>query len=210
MMYTAESNLELGRMLGMDPAGVEYSFPAADGAAAAAEAEAFVSSLGDTGGGLAGVVPAATYPSKGWPAERFAELAGRISAELGMTPVIMWGPGEKALAAEIASAVPGAAVPPATDIAGAGALIKRMKVLVGIDSGPKHLAVLLGVPTVTLFGPTDPRIWDPMDEKHRAVWKDLECAIGCRDKDCRPNRCMEMITVDEVFEEVSDLAGGGA
>jgi ADP-heptose:LPS heptosyltransferase len=120
----------------------------------------------------------------------------------------MWGPGEKDLAGRIAGQVPGAVVPPPTGVAEAGALIARMRILVGIDSGPKHIAALLGVPTVTLFGPTDPRFWDPMNGLHRAVWKGLDCAEGCRDRECSPNRCMEMIEVEEVFEEVRSLIGG--
>ncbi len=215
--YTIESNREICWMLGL-PAGEmgrgtdtgdePYGFPAA--ATAAEWARSFVDSLGETERGLAGIVPGSTYPSKGWPVDRFIDLSKRISGELGMRPMIMWGPGEEGLAAEIAGAVPGAIVPPATGVAEAGALIGRMKVLVGIDSGPKHVAVLLGVPTVTLFGPTDPRIWDPVNSLHRAIWKGLDCAEGCRDKECKPNRCMDMITVDEVFSEVSDVIGGEA
>ena len=212
--YTIESNRELGRMLGLTrveagrgtgPGDEPYGFPAAE--TAVEWARSFTDSLGDMGEGLAGIVPGSTYPSKGWPVERFIDLAKRISGELGMRPVIMWGPGEEKLAGEIARAVPGAVVPPATGIAESGALTGRLKVLTGIDSGPKHIAVLLGVPTVTLFGPTDPRIWDPVNGLHRVVWKGLECAEGCRDKECTPNRCMDMITVDEVFTEIKNVTG---
>jgi heptosyltransferase-1 len=214
--YTLDSNLELGRMLGLpgeagaygtDEGDEPYGFPAA--AKETRWADDFVRSLGDTGSGLAGIVPGSTYPSKSWPADRFIDLCARISAELGLRPVIMWGPGEERLAAEIAGAVPGAVAAPPAGIARAGALIGRMRVLAGIDSGPKHIAVLLGVPTVTLFGPTDPRIWDPMNGLHRAVWRGLGCAQGCREKECSDNRCMDMITTDEVFEEVRMAIGGG-
>jgi ADP-heptose:LPS heptosyltransferase len=213
--YTIESNRELCRFLGLpaenpgygtDAGDKPYGFPAA--ARASEWARSFVGSLGETEKGLAGIVPGSTYPSKGWPTDRFIDLSRRISSELGMRPVIMWGPGEEKLAMEIAGAVPGAIVPPVTGVAEAGALIGRMKILVGIDSGPKHVAVLLGVPTVTLFGPTDPRIWDPVNSLHRVLWKGLDCAEGCRDKECTPNRCMDMITVDEVFSEVRDVIGG--
>jgi heptosyltransferase-1 len=212
--YTAESNLETGRMLGLDvdmpgwgtdTGDRPYGFPAAEGEAE--WADSFISSIGDRENGFAGIVPFSTYPSKGWPIDRFIDLAEMIATRLRVRPVIIWGPGEevKASVLSIGSAL---LLPPPTDIARAGALIGRLKVLVGIDSGPKHIAVLQGVPTVTLFGPTDPRIWDPMNGRHRAVWKGLECAEGCREKSCTPNRCMEMITVDEVFEEVRSVIGG--
>jgi heptosyltransferase-1 len=207
--YTLEVNLEVGRMLGLEggtdgrgtgEGDTPYGFPAAANAGEIA--------LPGDGSGLAGIVPGSTYPSKGWPKERFIELGRRISAELGLTPVIMWGPGEEGLAAEIADQVPGAVAAPPTDIAESGALIGRLGVLVGIDSGPKHIAVLMGIPTVTLFGPTDPRFWDPMNGLHRAVWKGLDCAEGCREKDCSHRSCMDSITVDEVFEEVASVVKG--
>lgn len=215
--YAIDSNLELGRMLGLSVDGTghgtdvgdePFGFPAAE--SSVDWADSFVRSLGGTGSGLAGIVPGSTYPSKGWTRERFVDLSRRISGELGLRPVIMWGPGEEDLAAEIAGAVHGAIVPPPTGVTETGALIGRMEILVGIDSGPKHIAVLLGVPTVTLFGPTDPRIWDPMNGLHRVLWKGLECAERCRDKECSPNRCMEIITVDEVFGEVRAAIGVGS
>lgn len=208
--YTLDVNLEVAGMLGI-PRGestggtgegdVPYGFPAAS--CAGKGIEEFVKDIRGRGKGLAGIVPGTTYPSKGWPEERFTELAGRISDELGLTPVIMWGPGERDLAERIASAVPGAVVAPPTGIAESGALIGALDVLAGVDSGPKHIAVMMGVPTVTLFGPTDPGFWDPMNGIHRVVWKGLECAAGCREKDCAHRSCMDSITVPEVFDEIA-------
>jgi len=99
------------------------------------------------------------------------------------------------------SAVPGAIKTPRMGIARLGALIKRLSVLVGVDSGPKHLAVMQGIPTVTLFGPTDPRIWDPMTQKHRVIFMDLPCS-PCRDKKCSGNPCMSEIRPEAVVETI--------
>jgi ADP-heptose:LPS heptosyltransferase len=95
-------------------------------------------------------------------------------------------------------------------VARLGALVSALDLLVGIDSGPKHLAVVEGVPTVTLFGPTDPRVWDPMTERHRALHLGTDC-FPCRKKECAPNRCLDDITPDMVMAEVARAlpANGG-
>ena len=62
--------------------------------------------------------------------------------------------------------------------------------------------------SVVLRGSMDLEIWDPMNGLHRVLWKGLECAEGCREKECSPNRCMEIITVNEVLGEVRAVIGG--
>jgi heptosyltransferase II len=217
--YTLEANLHLGRLLGLsvEPrcggswGGTDettYGFPAA--AAERGWALSYVAGLGQTGEGLAGIVPGSTYSSKSWPEDRFVELAGFLSREMGLRPIVIWGPGEEEIARRIAEAVPGAVMPEPMGIARVGALIERLRLLVGVDSGPKHIAVLLGVPTVTLFGPTDPELWDPMDARHAAISHRLDCMEGCRRRECAPNRCMEAITVEEVAAAAAGVLAAGA
>jgi len=67
------------------------------------------------------------------------------------------GPGEEALAKRIVAAAPGAALTPPMGVARLGAVISMLDCLVGVDSGPKHLAVIQGIPRDPL-GPTDPCI----------------------------------------------------
>jgi heptosyltransferase-1 len=223
--YTLDANLELGRLLGVsagspscrgssfagdaaygtDHGDRPFGFPAAETAPGAPGFQV------DRSGcrGLAGIAAGARYPSKSWPFPRFVELCSRLTGELALRPVIIWGPGEERQARELAESAAGCILPPETGIAEAGALIGDLDILVGIDSGPKHIAVLMGVPTVTLFGPTDPRIWDPMNSLHRAVFHPVECSEGCRDKDCRENICMESITVEDVMGEIRSMIDEG-
>jgi heptosyltransferase-1 len=182
--------------------GLAIGFPAAE--PEREWARRYVCGLAVDRDALVGVVPAATYRSKSWSAARFIELSRILAAEMDLVPVVIWGPGEESYADEIAGHVPRTVKAPRTGIAKLGALINEMKLLVTLDSGPKHLAVLQGVPTVTLFGPTDPRIWDPMNELHRAVYRDIECT-PCRDRNCESNRCLAEITPREVADVVADL-----
>ncbi len=95
--------------------------------------------------------PLAGWRSKQWPLEYFGQLAARLRQELGL-PLVLDGP--PAAHANLA-AVPGA-VANATGIAGLIHATRRAAAVLGVDSGPMHLAAALGRPGVALFGPTDP------------------------------------------------------
>ena len=102
--------------------------------------------------------------SKRWPPERFAEIARRLDAR-GLRPALVWGDGrdEDTLAARVASAAP-----PCLLRLGQGlsfgelaAAAERASLYLGNDSGPTHLAVAVGTPTVAVFGPSDERRYGP-------------------------------------------------
>ena len=234
--YTLESNLELIGMLGLksslrervareraaagaqppcaeerarrplrpQPHWLAMGFPAADGERGwAAE---YARSIGGGRSKLVGIVPGSVYRAKSWPEEHFTALAAMISEQLGCIPLVLWGPSEEAIARRIVETSGAAVLAPPTGIARLGALISTLSVLVGPDSGPKHIAVVEGVPTVTLFGPTDPAIWDPMTERHRAISANSDCA-PCRKKVCEPNRCLADISPERVLAEIADVLG---
>ncbi len=219
--YTLDSNREIVRMLRLREAGRstrdrgEGPMPDGGGTGSsaigfpAAEtekewAEDYLAGLGIDRGNIIGIVPSATYQSKSWPREKFARLAEMLIGKHGLVPLILWGPGEEETAQSVARSVPGALCAPETGIAKLGALISRVRLLVTTDSGPKHLAVLQGVPTVTLFGPTDPAIWDPMNERHGVIYLDLPCA-PCKKLRCDPNRCLSDIEPEDVMNLISDI-----
>lgn len=201
MTYTLLSNRALARMLGLDPGPerLDIGFPAADPEIPWALERA--REIRGTRSRLVGLVPGALYQAKSWPEERFVELANGLRDRMDAAVAVLWGPGERALAGRIAAAAPGAAIAPEMGIARLGAFIGSLDCLAGIDSGPKHLAVVQGVPTVTVFGPTDPRTWDPMTERHRAVHLGLDC-FPCKKPSCAPNRCMTEIAAGRVLDEI--------
>ncbi len=211
--YTLDSNREIVRMLRLwnevdgatdEPGGCAIGFPAAE--TERGWAEACLAEFGVELGRLVGVVPAATYQSKSWPREKFIRLVQLLKERHGLVVLLIWGPGEEEEARSIASASPGAICAPETGIARLGALISKMRLLITTDSGPKHLAVLQGVPTVTLFGPTDPVIWDPMRGAHQVIYLDLPCS-PCKRLICEPNRCLTDIEPEDVVERVADILG---
>jgi len=148
--------------------------------------------------------------SKLWPVEYFGELARRIVAELGLDVLVMCGPKERDIAREVVRL---AGVPRVVSMADqpmdfgtAKACLRRCRLMVSTDSGPRHVAAALGLPVVTMFGPMLP-IWSE-NPTQRAInlVLDLDC-IGCHKRVCPlgHHRCMRDLTVDRVFAAAKEL-----
>jgi ADP-heptose:LPS heptosyltransferase len=120
------------------------------------------------------VHPGAEAASRRWPPERYATVVRSLRAA-GHRVVLTAGPKEDALARDVAAR----SALPARDVLCGGlpfdrlsALVARAALVVSGDTGPAHLAVAHGTPSVTLFGPVSPRLWGPPEsERHRALWK---------------------------------------
>ncbi len=101
--------------------------------------------------------PFAGWKAKEWPPEYFAELATILFREAGMPLVIDCAPFQQDAAQEIVERAPaGAGVLHASSVEGLIAATRRARAVVGVDSGPVHIAAALGRPGVAVFGQTDP------------------------------------------------------
>ena len=125
-----------------------------------------------------------TWRTKHWPEAYWRELACRV-AQAGYPVRIPWGNDvERARAGRIASELKGVEVLPPMDLAGLARVLAAARGCVAVDTGPGHLAAALGVPTVSLFGPTSPGrtgAWGP-EQIHLA--SDFPCA-PCFSRTCR-------------------------
>ena len=136
--------------------------------------------------------------SKLWPVEYFAELARRIVAELDHDVLVFCGPKERDIARRIvglsASGRVFSMADQPMDLGTAKACIRRCRLMVSTDSGPRHVAAALGLPLVTLFGPMLP-VWSE-NPTQRAInlVLDLDC-IGCHQRVCPlgHHRCMRRL-----------------
>jgi heptosyltransferase-2 len=145
--------------------------------------------------------------AKLWPAEHTAALARRIATELDGDVLLLCGPSEQETARRIAAlAGHPRVVSLAEEPLGIGlskACVRRSRVLVTTDSGPRHFAVAFGVPLVTLCGPTPPIWGENPTAREVALAADLPC-LGCHRRTCPlgHHRCMQNLSVAHVFQGV--------
>jgi lipopolysaccharide heptosyltransferase I len=149
---------------------------------------------------------------KQWAPERFAGVARRLFDERGARCIVTWGPGERALAEQVAADSQGTAqvAPETGSLLELGALYEVCDAVVGGDTGPIHLAAALGVPVVGLYGPKDPAIYAPWDGVRRraaeTVWKRVHCS-PCRLRRCDNVICMPAIEVEDVRGALARVLG---
>ncbi len=102
-----------------------------------------------------------TGSHKRWHPGRLREAATAIRSRTGGTLLVGWGPAEKEEALALAAEIPGALPLPATTIPELAVILGRADLYLGMDTGPMHVAALLGTPTVGVFGRSDPEIHGP-------------------------------------------------
>lgn len=112
--------------------------------------------------------PGAGWGAKRWPADRYAEVAKKLS-QAGYAVLINQGPGEERIATDINALSEGVAEPMQSSIAELISVTRRAALVVGGDTGPVHLASALGRPVVGIFGPTDPARNGPFGGKFRVL-----------------------------------------
>ncbi|HEU4365709.1 MAG TPA: glycosyltransferase family 9 protein [Candidatus Krumholzibacteria bacterium] len=183
--------------------------PALRAAARARLVAAGVEAAALDAGRLVGLNPGRPVPSKSWPSRRFAAVARAIAAA-GARAVVLWGPGEEQVARAVAvEAGPGTMVAPAFALGEMTGVLANLAALVTSDSGLKHLAVCVRVPTVTVFGSTDPREWHMGGARDRFLWWGLSCS-PCRRLDCPFGAPCLDIPEDAVVAALRAVLGGTA
>lgn len=124
--------------------------------------------------------PGSGWPLKNWSPQRWGQLAIEIRRRWGLTPLVPGGPGEEALVNAVVEASEGCAYGLAgrLSVGVLAALYRRASIVIGIDSGPLHLAVMVGTRVVGLYGPLDPLKWGPWcsTDRYRVVRVQLPCS----------------------------------
>ena len=163
-------------------------------------------------GPLIGLQVSAGFPTKRWPAERFAELAGRLGRRQGGRVVIVGSEAERAELEAFATGIDPAPRVAAgrTDLPTLAALLDRLDLFIGNDSGPTHIAAAMGRPTLFLWsGTNDLHQWGPWggDDRVRVIRVPVECE-RCELRTCpREHECMRGIGVDEVYQAALEMLG---
>lgn len=148
-------------------------------------------------------------PAKRWPVERYAELAGRLLDEYDAAIGIIGSEAEAGMARRISSLQGGRphVLAGHTSLRSLAGLLRRSRLCVTNDSGPMHLAVALNVPTVAVFGPTDPVETGPLQEPSVVLKRDVVC-WPCAYRDCPfDHRCMRGISSEDVLDACRKFLG---
>ena len=189
--HQAEHYLDLARSLGVD-AGVDEIVLSAQPPIGTAQPRM-------------GLCPGAEYgPAKRWPAERFAATA----AALGGHWVLFGTEKDEQVGAAIAAELG----ENCTNLIGKTTLdeliaeLRKCRLLLTNDTGTMHLATLLGVPVMAVFGSTEPSLTGPLGTKNRVVRHRVECS-PCFLRECPLDfRCMKAVSVEEVATAVAALS----
>lgn len=155
----------------------------------------------------------AGWKAKEWAASKFRELIQWIQSELSSCQIIIIG--DKADFKKVTRICEGLPQKPIDfvgklSLAETSAAIAKSHLFIGSDSAPLHIAAALDVPTISLFGPTNPLFSAPRGKKHVYIYKTLDCSAKKQEQYCKRNAgltcstydCMKLISVDEVFHYV--------
>jgi len=147
-------------------------------------------------------------PYKRYPAEGYGQVARALASQDGLRCIVSAGPAraDRALAEAVVAASQGAArLAPATPtLADLALLFAASRLYIGSDSGPMHVASLVGTPVVQLLGPTDPIENEPWSETpSRQVRFPVPCS-PCR-RGCAAATCMRGIPPEAVLSAAREL-----
>jgi ADP-heptose:LPS heptosyltransferase len=173
------AKLELLAPLGVAPAGEDLETTVDRGEAARDGAQAVLAALAEWGSRLASINVGARKADHRWAPEAFGRLAAKLALELDLSPLVLWGPGEEALAKEVVVASEGKArLAPPTDLAALAGLFRKSALVVTNDTGPMHLAVATGAPVVAVLLAQDGARWS-----HPGRFMGVPVAVEGRDED---------------------------
>jgi lipopolysaccharide heptosyltransferase II len=155
-----------------------------------------------------GLCPGAEYgPAKRWLPERFAEAAAKITEQSSAQWILLGTKNDAAIGEQIAAAIGDYCV----NRIGQTTLeqlideLRQCSLLLTNDTGTMHLAALLGVPVVAIFGSTEPRLTGPLGNRHTILRHHVECS-PCFLRECPIDfRCMKAVSADEVAGAVLSM-----
>jgi ADP-heptose:LPS heptosyltransferase len=144
---------------------------------------------------------------KRWFLDRYARVADGLVNELGAAIVVTWGPGERETAEKLQSLMTSPCVVscPTESLKQLAGIYQRCHLYVGGDTGPLHIASLVGVPAVVVYGPTDPVVNAPYHgTPSTQVKKNLSCS-PCRDRACQRVDCLKEVGHQDVLRAATAL-----
>ena len=154
------------------------------------------------------VFPGASLPEKRWPIENYCKVVRGLQ-EKGLGVVIVGGETECEVAGIIEAETGCTNLVGKTSLAETGGVLVNMSLLITGDSALLHLAASLEVPTVSLFGPSNPKKWSPQGEQHKFLQEEFEC-VPCSRYGHIPScpydvKCLNTLAPEDVLDAALEL-----
>jgi lipopolysaccharide heptosyltransferase I len=197
--HAVERYLAIATALGCGSEPVEFHFAIND------EDRASVAAMIPDGKRFAVLLPGTNWPTKNWPIEHFAACVDPLKSRFGLDTVIAGGPGDAALAAQIA----GLNLCGKTSLRQLVALLERADLVIANDSGPMHIAAALGKPLVSPYGPTNPDRTGPFRRMDAVIRVDIPCS-PCYSRKCSHQSCLKWLSVESVMAHAAEQLTGGS
>ncbi len=159
--------------------------------------------------------PGSGSKRKVWPLERFLRLARTLQEDLNRRILIVLGPAEGAEVQKVFEEMEPEAplCVKGLSLLQLASVMEGCRLFIGNDSGISHMAAALGLPTMALFGPTDPNVWSPRGEKVAVVRKEIPCSPCSQERFflCKTLKCLHQIELGDVLKglEKMEIEGNG-
>lgn len=205
--HAAEHNLELLKTLGIKITSKRIHFYVSE--EENNWAQQFIKMNLPAGKIIVGIIPSGGWASKRCDASKWVEICNAFQQKYDVVFLILWGPGDESDANFIKTNLKEDAVLiPEVKIGKLSALIKNCDVVIANDSGPMHISAALGVPTLGIFGPTNPKGHGPYsDNSDYVIKEDLHCII-CNKLECPyKHECMTQLPVEMILTKVKRILG---
>ena len=201
--HIVDRSLELLRLLGVNDNSVSFDLPEQDNDAKFAERTLRSRQLE---GRFAIINVGAGWVSKIWPSDRYASIARHLGDNWGTPSVVVWsGQQEKQAAYQVVVESGGhATLSPPTTLTQLGSLIRRASLFVGSDTGPMHLSVALGTPTIGMIGPMPIERVCPYGAHNSGVQNVRLSKTAERKTDCLPMLSIFSEHVIQVCDQLMD------
>lgn len=185
--HAIERYLCVTEALGCGRGPVEFIFPTTDEDRRAIAAQA--------PGRYAALFPGTNWPTKRWPAERFAAVVGPLRERFGLASVAAGAPSERELCKQVRADVNLAG---RTTLRQLVALIEGAELIIANDSAPMHIAAALGKPLVAPFGPTNPVRTGPYGRMPSVIRLAIICS-PCYSRRCVHQSCLQWLEPEPVL-----------
>ncbi len=150
-----------------------------------------------------GLNPFTKFETRNWGIENFASLSDKL-VRSGKKVMLLWGPGED-VEKFLSIAKEKVLLAPETDIKSLAALLSKIRVVITTNTFTKHLAAAVKTPTLTIYGATNPRAWEPESKNGSDyIWAGVDCQ-PCEKNKCKDLKCLKNITVAEVLNKLTKM-----